>query len=1308
MLLDSGSTLSLIDSSTVKSLGLVGKHVKLHLTVVGGGNLASNEQEIDLQLQSLDGHFTTPPFIAVTKRGVTAPVAAVRINPSEYAELEGAKFTESYPQVRDSHIDLIVDEDVFLYLLDGECVNNEELNTLKIIPTLLGDVLGGAIPTDLHEGQTCHAYSAVQVPNYESFMGLEDLGITEKETSTLSLEDEEAVALMEKLTSYDAKRKEYTTGLLFKDDPKKCLDSNYLPAKMITMSAKRRSIQHGKAEQVNAAYLEQVSAGFAEVVPQNEQFPTHPTYCIPTHPVYKPSSLTTKTRIVFNASSKCRTTGKSLNDILYQGPTLLPDLVHILLKFRTFKYVSAADISKMFWKIRINLPDKDCLRFTWQWDAAEPVTLYRANCVTFGVISAPFQAIWTVLHHCDRFQAEFPLAAASIKSSLYMDDVSNLADEYEDAVETARQVYQLFLLANMQPHKWNTNKTEVLRDAGVPEKYWATVRQHKVLGVQWDTLEDTIEFDFSNILDKEPAVQTKRLLIQQAARIFDPLGLIAPFTLKAKLLFQQCWLEKIDWDDPLTPEIAVQWEAWRSQVADLEKIQQPRLIASKIKAKPWLAVMSDASGYAYGACVYYVHGESSKLLFSKTRVAPLKQTKATANSVELTIARLELLAAMIATRVATYVRKGFPDGHFSKTCFFTDSLITLWRIRRGPKSYKMWVANRLKEIRSKSEVEDWFFCPGTLNSADLSSRSTTASELLTNELWWEGPAFLKRAPEHWPEHKALSHQEALEQNEIDRFEQSQQKAGQINALNFPKKLLIKGLFDQTSSWPRLQKTTSWFVKFLLLKCPSARKYFRIFRELPQGSETINYVTVAETKVADLFWIRLAQQLTWSNELEWVKTRLHIRESAKFMQLQPYVGADNILRSVSRLVLSEILPSETTKPIMLPRHAPIIEKYVLHLHKMLGHTGPSQTMYFIRRQFRLIGGKCELRRILHMCTTRNCNKPIPLSQRIAPLPSFRIDHYTPWDQVACDFFGPIGVKHVCAIKDCPHPATAKSWGAIFTCMQTRAVHLELVLDMSTATFLRALMRLISRRGAPSFIWSDNAKTFKSAQKQLQRLYNDIDWEEVREACAKKSITWEFGISKAPHSNGVVERMVKTTKEALKVTLASASLPPDQLQTVLCEAEAVVNDRPLAAVAESEDSELTITPAMLCIGRNISALPFDHTNSQVDDQFTRMWAYRKTLLMQFWKRWRRDYLLSNELSRFQSNNSPSLEKNQVVLLNEKNLAKGKWCLARVLDVTIGRDGRIRRVKLRTKSGELERHINQIALLEGSPFKGQQLRH
>ena len=175
---------------------------------------------------------------------------------------------------------------------------------------------------------------------------------------------------------------------------------------------------------------------------------------------------------------------------------MLPDLEKILLGFRTHKYVVVSDISKMFWKIKINPPDADCLRFCWIWEKQANAQIYRALSVTFGVISAPFQAIWTIMHHAKKFQELYPLAARAITEETYMDDINGLKHTKKEAVELARQIAKLLSLASMTPHKWQTNDREILQLAGVPESDWASEKTHKILGVQWDTENDLILFNF--------------------------------------------------------------------------------------------------------------------------------------------------------------------------------------------------------------------------------------------------------------------------------------------------------------------------------------------------------------------------------------------------------------------------------------------------------------------------------------------------------------------------------------------------------------------------------------------------------------------------------------------------------------------------------------------------------------------------------------------------------------------------------------------------------------------------------------------
>ena len=511
ILLDTGSTVTLINRSTALRAGLVGKSCQLNLMVVGGRKKRTLEQEVEFRLQSLDHSFTTNFYTATTCKIVTT-VSPVKLDLDRFPHLKNVNFTEHYPQTHESVIDILADVEIFWDLVTKVVKPESTISQPSLVVTKLGNVLAGAFI----EERSSHAHKTL--PNakkhkkfsllthkhdvlgetdeyYQRFMNLEDLGVVERD-SELTKDDEEAVRLMKQLTKYDPNKQMYETGLLWKLNPRENLDSNYAPAKRIAMSAKKKSIQHEKQDQVNAAYKEQILAGFAEEVPRNEIITSNPTYYIPTHPIYRPDRLTTKTRIVMNASAKCRTTGKSLNDCVYQGPTLLPDLVKILLNFRMHKYVSVTDISKMFWKVRIRPPDSDCLRYLWQWEDDGEVKAYRALSVTFGVVSSPFQAIWTVLHHCDNFESQFPMASKSIKDTLYMDDVSILHDNFDEAKQTTKEIYDLLMLASMQPHKWNSNNTQILKEAGIPEEFWANVQNQKILGLEWDAEKDNIEFNF--------------------------------------------------------------------------------------------------------------------------------------------------------------------------------------------------------------------------------------------------------------------------------------------------------------------------------------------------------------------------------------------------------------------------------------------------------------------------------------------------------------------------------------------------------------------------------------------------------------------------------------------------------------------------------------------------------------------------------------------------------------------------------------------------------------------------------------------
>ena len=273
----------------------------------------------------------------------------------------------------------------------------------------------------------------------------------------------------------------------------------------------------------------------------------------------------------------------------------------------------------------------------------------------------------------------------------------------------------------------------------------------KVLGIPWDKRKDTLKFDLSGIVKdatKEPV--TKRILLSAIARFYDPHGLISAVILPLKILFQEVCLMKVDWDSPLPNEINDRWRTIIEDINLVSEIEFPRCLLPGDKSDEIKSVelhgFSDASKIAYGAKVYLrietTNGISTHLIASKTRIAPLKTE---------TIPRLELLAALLLARLITSVSNALQNSiKIDKVVCWSDSQIVLWWIYREPKDFKVFVSNRLLQIRDLVVKENWFYCPKNANPSDIASRGTKCSTLVNNNLWWKSPQFLTLDSGNWP------------------------------------------------------------------------------------------------------------------------------------------------------------------------------------------------------------------------------------------------------------------------------------------------------------------------------------------------------------------------------------------------------------------------------------------------------------------------------------------------------------------------------------------------------------------------------
>ncbi|XP_018406454.1 PREDICTED: uncharacterized protein LOC108782642, partial [Cyphomyrmex costatus] len=272
---------------------------------------------------------------------------------------------------------------------------------------------------------------------------------------------------------------------------------------------------------------------------------------IPHHPVIRDSSVTTRLRVVFNASS-LTTNSTSLNQHLLTGPKLQADLSAVLLRWRQFRYVYAADITKMYRQINVDPRDIDYQRILWSGSSSEPARAYQLTTVTYGTACAPFLALRVIRQLAHDEGSPFPLVAAVLQQNTYVDDVLFGADDIPLLREVRRQVCALLRRGQFELRKWASNSAQLLSDiAGADhglacDKMLQSDEHLKILGISWSPSSDTFQF---NVTLPHFEKTTKRSILSTIARLFDPLGWSTPVTVVAKIFLQQLWLLKASWDD---------------------------------------------------------------------------------------------------------------------------------------------------------------------------------------------------------------------------------------------------------------------------------------------------------------------------------------------------------------------------------------------------------------------------------------------------------------------------------------------------------------------------------------------------------------------------------------------------------------------------------------------------------------------------------------------------------------------------------------------------------------------------------------
>lgn len=337
--------------------------------------------------------------------------------------------------------------------------------------------------------------------------------------------------------------------------------------------------------------------------------------------------------------------------------------------------------------------------------------------------------------------------AQFIRDNIYVDNVFLGCNTTDEACQLYAEAKKMFTDANMNLREWVSNSNEV--NALLPEQRQYPGTSIKMLGLVWHLPDDTLHIAFS-VLDG--SLVTKRSVLQQTAAVFDPLGLVAPLTVPAKLFLQHLWQLGISWDEILPPSLEQEWQEVADSLHDIPKLSIPRLVTCANAQLHKLCVLADASSKAYAAAVYLRSVTSSdpvtcNLVFCKSRLAPRSK------STEVSLPRLELLGVLIAVRALVFVRKQLGLQLEEPSIVWTDSVCVLHWLHCS-KPLPRFVANRVNEIKAVPNSA-FRYVHTSNNPADLPSRGCIASHLTSNQFWWNGPQWLLEDPSSWPEWQFL-------------------------------------------------------------------------------------------------------------------------------------------------------------------------------------------------------------------------------------------------------------------------------------------------------------------------------------------------------------------------------------------------------------------------------------------------------------------------------------------------------------------------------------------------------------------------
>ncbi|XP_072025211.1 uncharacterized protein [Amphiura filiformis] len=540
----------------------------------------------------------------------------------------------------------------------------------------------------------------------------------------------------------------------------------------------------------------------------------------------------------------------------------------------------------------------------------------------------------------------------------------------------------------------------------------------------------------------------------------------------------------------------------------------------------------------------------------------------------------------------------------------------------------------------------------------MSDRGLPVKQLVERPDWIKGPAFLSEPEEEWPGAEPAVSEESPESTDVEVHAVTAEDQRQDND--------IDQLIEHYSSWTRLRRAAAWWLRL--------KKILRTKQR--QSHNFTDALTVQELKEAECAIIKHAQK--------------SLQLDSKLTNLDPQV-MDGMVRVGGRLKNAKI-PQNAKHQLIIPKDHHIATLIVRYIHGEIHHQGSNHVLAELRQKYWIVKARAKVKSVLGKCII--CRKHrMPVSkQKMADLPAYRVKSDDPaFTVTGLDYFGPFYIKQ--------GRVTRKRYGMLFTCMNSRAVHIEVAHTLDTSSCIDGIRRFIARRGPVKVIHSDNGTNLVGADNELRRALQELDQDQIQNFSTSHTFEWRYNPPAASHHGGVWERQIRTVRKLMCAILNEQHLKTcrsdEQLHTFMCEIESTLNSRPLTRVSDDPDDLDVIAPRDLLLLRPRADMP-PGCFVEKDIYARRRWRQIQYLADLFWQRWLKEYL--PELQRRQRWLQPqrNLKMGDVVLIVDESAPRNSWLMGKIVTTLPDKNGRVRQVDVRTKSSTLRKPISKLCLL------------